>query len=206
MKRGKNLAFIEDTCLKKKRLRSKIIPRKVGVGLKRRRTPSKKTLGWRLAWWGSTKKAPHLLDLRKTTVLRSALQSNQSSLGGRHRSRDRDRGGPNGKIVSAKRAADGRKQRRRKTTNEKGKKYRAKNESLQNTSTDSNGAAFVILINHANAPIRKKRLSSTGKARREANQNEFMEKGGMPDRVESFREIDSKKDRPRPLPGFIKPI
>ena len=37
-------------------MRSKVTPRKVGVGSKRRREPSKRRLGWRLAWWGSTKK------------------------------------------------------------------------------------------------------------------------------------------------------
>ena len=31
-RRKKNLAFGEDTCLKKERVRSKVIPRKVGVG------------------------------------------------------------------------------------------------------------------------------------------------------------------------------
>ena len=49
LRRGKNLAFSEDTCLEKERVRSKVIPRKVGVGLKRRRGPSKRRLGWRLA-------------------------------------------------------------------------------------------------------------------------------------------------------------
>ena len=28
----------------------------------------------------------------------------------------------------------------------------------------------------------------------------------MPDRVESFGEIDSRQDRPRARPGFVKPI
>ena len=55
LRRRKNLAFSEDTCLEKKRVRSKVIPRKVEVVLKRRREPSKR-LGWRLAWWGSTEK------------------------------------------------------------------------------------------------------------------------------------------------------
>ena len=60
LRRGKNLAFSKDTCLQKERVRSKVTPRKVGVGLKRRR------LGWRLARWGSTEKkeASHLLGLR----------------------------------------------------------------------------------------------------------------------------------------------
>ena len=67
LRRGKNLAFSEDTCLKKERVRSKVTPRKVGVGLKRRREPSKRRLGWRLAWWGFTEKkeASHLLGLRR---------------------------------------------------------------------------------------------------------------------------------------------
>ena len=33
-----------------------------------------------------------------------------------------------------------------------------------------------------------------------------MEKGGLHDGVECFREIDSSKDRPRDLSGFAKPI
>ena len=67
--------------------------------------------------------------------------------------------------------------------NEKRKKYRAKNRSLQNTSTDSKGTTCVSLINHTRAPVRKERLSPTSKARREASRNEFVEKGGMPDRI-----------------------
>ena len=65
LRRGKNLAFSENTCLEKERVRSKVTPRKVGVGLKRRREPSRRRLGWRLDWRGSTKKeASHLLGLR----------------------------------------------------------------------------------------------------------------------------------------------
>ena len=65
LRRGKNFAFIEDTCLEKERVRSKVTPRKVGVGLKRRRERCKRKLGWRLSWWESTEKkeASHLLGL-----------------------------------------------------------------------------------------------------------------------------------------------
>ena len=119
---------------------------------------------------------------------------------------DRGGGGPNGQIVSIKRAADGRRQRSRKIINEEREKYRAKNGSLRNTSTDSKEAAFVILKNHRSAPISKERLSPTSKARREASRNEFVENGGMPVRVKSFGEIDSREDRPRARPGFVKPI
>ena len=45
---------------------------------------------------------------RKTPVLRPALQSKQSFLCGLHCSGDRGGGGPNGQIISVKRAADGR--------------------------------------------------------------------------------------------------
>ena len=152
LRRGKNLAFSEDTCLEKERVRSKVTPRKVGLGLKLRREPSRRRLSWRLAWGG----------------------------GG---------GGPNGHIVSVKRTADGRRQRGRKIINEEREKYRAKNGSLRNTSTDSKGTAFVILKNHRSAPVRKERLSPTSKARREASPSEFVGKGGMPNRVKSFREI-----------------
>ena len=65
LRRGKNLAFSKNTCLKKERVRSKVAPRKVGVGLKRRQEPSRRRSGWRLAWWGSTEKneASHFLGL-----------------------------------------------------------------------------------------------------------------------------------------------
>ena len=83
-----------------------------------------------------------------------------------HRRGDRGGGGSNGQIVSVKRTADGRRQRSRKIIDEEREKYRAKNGSLQNTSMDSKGTAFVILINHTSAPIRKERLSPTSKTRR----------------------------------------
>ena len=104
------------------------------------------------------------------------------------------------------RAADGRRQRSRKIINEEREKYRAKNGSLRNTSTDSKVAAFVILRDHTSAPIRKERLGSTRKARREASRNRFMVNGGMPDRVKSYREINGREDRPRVRSGFVKPI
>ena len=64
----------------------------------------------------------------------------------------------------------------------------------------------MILKNHTSAPIRKERLSPESKARREASRNKFVEKGGMPDRVTSFREIDSRQNGSRARPGFVKPI
>ena len=118
---------------------------------------------------------------------------------------DRGGGGPNGQIVSVKRAADGRRQRSRKVINEKRKVQGQKRILAEHLDRlERNG--FVILINHRSAPIRKERLSSTSKARTEASRNQFVEKGGMQDRVKSFREIDSRQDRPRARPGFVKPI
>ena len=65
MRSAKKLAFSEDTCLEKKRVQSKVTPRKVEAGLKQRRELKKKTFGWRLAWWGFTEKeASHFLGLR----------------------------------------------------------------------------------------------------------------------------------------------
>ena len=104
------------------------------------------------------------------------------------------------------RAVDGRRQRGRKIINEEREKSRAKNGSLRNTSTDLKGTTFVILINHSSAPIRKERCSPTSIARGEASRNEFVVKGGMPYRVKSFREIDSRPDRPRARLGFVKLI
>ena len=93
-------------------------------------------------------------------------------------------GGPNGQIVSVKRAADSRRQRSQKITD--GERKEQGQELSWNTSTNSKGVAFVILINHTSTPIRKERLSPMSKARREASQNEFVEKGGMPHQVKNF--------------------
>ena len=82
----------------------------------------------------------------------------------------------------------------------------AKNKSLRNTLTESKGMTFVILRNHASTPIRKERLSPTSKGRKKASRNEFMKKGGIPDRVKRFRDINSSDYRSRGQPGFVRPI
>ena len=53
--------------------------------------------------------------------------------------------------------------------------------------------------------IKKERLSPTSKARREASRSEYIEKGGVLDRVESFEKISSSKDRPRARPRLLNP-
>ena len=60
------MVFSEDTCLEKERVRLKVTPRKVGVGLKWRRELNKTSLGRRSAWMESNekKKTSHLLGLR----------------------------------------------------------------------------------------------------------------------------------------------
>ena len=103
--------------LKNERVRLKVTPRKVGVGLKWRREQSRRRLGWRLAWWGSNEKkeASHLLGLRgRHQYSDQRSNRNRAPCGGLHRSGDQGGGGPNGQIVSIKRAADGRRQRSRK--------------------------------------------------------------------------------------------
>ena len=166
LRRGKNLAFSENTCLEKERVRSKVTPRKIVVGLKRRQEPSRRRLGWWLGRWGSTEKkeASHLLGLRGRH-----LYSGQRSNSNRApcvASTAVGTEGDEGQIVSVKRAADGRRQRSRKIIDEERDKYRAKNGSLRSTSTDSKRMTFVTLKNQTSAPIRKERWSPTSKARR----------------------------------------
>ena len=154
---------------------------KVGVGLKRGREPSRRRLGWRLAWWGSTEKkeASHLLELRGTHQYSDQRSNrNRAPFVASTTVGTEGGGGPNGQIVSVKRAADGRRQRSRKIIYEEREKYRAKNGSLRNTSTHSKGTTFVILIDHRSTPIRKERLSPTSKARREASRNQLWKRAG----------------------------
>ena len=128
------------------------------------------------------------------------LQSKQSSLCGLHRSGDRGGGGPNGQIVSVKRAPDRKRQRSRKIIDEEREKYQAKNGSLRNNLTGSKGTAFVILINHSSAPVRKKRLSPTNKARRKASRNQLWKRAGC--RTESKALEKSIVDRIVREPGL----
>ena len=138
------------------------------------------------------KEASHLLKLiGRHQYSDQRSNQNKSSLCGLHHSGDRGGGGPNGQIVSVKRAADGRRQRSRKIINEERGKYRAKNGSLRQARLSER---------------KKETLSPSSKARREASRNKFVEKGGMPDSVESFREINSREDGAKARPGFVKPI
>ena len=50
LRHGKNLASSKDTCLEKETVQWKVTPKQVGVELKQGREPSKRRLGWRLAW------------------------------------------------------------------------------------------------------------------------------------------------------------
>ena len=49
-------------------------------------------------------------------------------------------------------------------------------------------------------------MESNEQSKEKASRNEFVEKSEGPDRVKSFREINSCEDRPRARPGFVKPI
>ena len=170
-------------------MQSKVTPRKVGVGLKWRR--SRVGGGWaacRLAWWGSTEKkeASHLLGLR-----------------GRHQYSDQ-RSNRNRApcVVSTAVGTEGeedqmaRSSAKRKQLTEEGREARRslmKIEKSTGPRTNPCGTPrwtrkqrLVILKNYTSVPVRKERLSPTNKTRKEASRNEFMEKSGMPDRVKSF--------------------
>ena len=124
------------------------------MGLKQRRELSKRSLGWSLAWWRSTEKkeASDLLGLRGRHQY-----SDQRSLCGLHHSRDQGGGGPNGQIVSVKRAAGRRTQRTRKIIDEKREKYRAKNLPMWNT---SKGATVVIFEKPCKHTCQKGKIES----------------------------------------------
>ena len=80
---------------------------------------------------------------------------------------------------------------------------RAKSGSLRNTSIDLKQETSVILKNHASTPVRKEGLSPTSKAIKEAIRNMFVKKCAMSDRVESLRESNRCKNRPRVRIGFV---
>ena len=75
------------------------------------------------------KEASYLLRLNGRPSTQTSIRS--SSLCTLHRNRGRGREGPNNQVVSIKRAADGRRQRRRIIIYQKRENHRAKNGSLQ---------------------------------------------------------------------------
>ena len=82
----------------------------------------------------------------------------------------------------------------------------AKNRSLRNTSMDSKGAAFVILKKPHRRANQKGKIESNEQSKEGGQPKSVNEKSGVPDRDKSFREINSRKDRSRSRPGFVKPI
>ena len=72
--------------------------------------------------------------------------------------------------------------------------------------TETKEATFMILINHASAPIGKERVRPTSKAKEGASRNKFVEKSRVPDGAKSLREGDRSKNRARVRPGFVIPI
>ena len=60
--------------------------------------------------------------------------------------------------------------------------------------------------NLSSLPIRKERLSPTSKTRSKASRKKFMEKSGIPVRVESLGEINSSKNCRGSLFRFVKLI
>ena len=63
----------------------------------------------------------------------------------------------------------------------------------------------MILKNHTSAFIIKERLSPTSNARKKTSPNKFVEKDGVPDRIQSFEEVDSSKNRQRAGLGLLNP-
>ena len=96
----------------------------------------------------------------KTPVLRPVIQSNHWSWCRLYCDKNRKVGAPNSQVVSIKRTADGRRKRCRKVIDLKREKYRAKNGSMRNASTDLKGATFVTLKTQHKRTYQKGKLES----------------------------------------------
>ena len=65
----------------------------------------------------------------------------------------------------------------------------------------------LILINHASALIRKKKLSPSKKqGRGQPSRNKLIEENRTPDKIKSFKEVHSRTNRPRDRLRFVKSI
>ena len=119
---------------------------------------------------------------------RPALLLNESSLCGLRSSRCREGKGPECQVVSRRGTADRSTRDVERLLMRREKKHYQ--EQILVEHLHSKGATYVILMNHASVPVRKKRLSPSNKARPKANRNKFAEESGMPDRIKCFRKVD----------------
>ena len=87
----------------------------------------------------------------------------------------------------------------------KAKSTGPRTDPLRNTSTDSKGATFVILINHTSEPIRNGRLSPTSKAKREASRNKLWKRAGCQTESTAFEKSILVKIVRQPSLGLLNP-
>ena len=113
---------------------------------------------------------------RKTPVLRPVLQLKWNFLCGLHRTRDRNRGGPNDQIVSVKRTADGRRRRNRSLM---------KREKSAGPTTDPCGTPrwtrkerLCDIEKLRKRACQKEKIGSNEQSKEEGQPKCFMEKGG----------------------------
>ena len=151
---------------------------------------------WRLAWWGSTEKkvASHFLGFRG----RQQYSDQRSSRIRSPRAVFTAAGTETWEDQMARSSAY-----IEQLTEEAGRSLMKKEKStgprtdLCGTSQRARAeATSVILKKHASLLIRKERWSPTNKASREASRNKFVKRSGVPDRVESFGEVEGSKKRP----------
>ena len=81
-------------------------------------------------------------------------------------------------MTNIKRVADGSSQRRREIVDEREISTEPTTNPCETSRQTRKGATFVILKNHASAPVRKERLSPTNKARRKEFQNKLLKTAG----------------------------
>ena len=110
-----------------------------------------------------------------------------------------------GQMVSIKTTADGRRQRSRKIIDEERKVlgqewiYVKHLDGLER----SDFCNFDKLRKHA---YYKGKIEFNEQSKERGSRNKFVEKCGIPDRVKSFREVDSSENHPKARPGFAKPV
>ena len=108
--------------------------------------------------------------------------------------------------LAVKRAADGRRQRGRKSIDEEREKVLGQERILAKHLDGLERNGFCDFDKPQKRAYQKGKIESNEQSKEGGQPKSVVEKGRMPDRVKSFRKINSRQDRPRARPGFVKPI
>jgi len=173
-------------------------PQKDRTGVKRKRRPRERKARFQAGLERINRKEGDLAfrrAQRKRPMTRPFGNNDQRPLYLGRSGGHRGVGRPNSQVISKERKMNRRRKRGRKIIYKDKKKRWAKNGSLGDPKSAPKGAAERTFVSYSYTAIGEKGLDPAHETRGKTDGQEFVKKGGMPNRIESTGEIDSSQDR-----------